>query len=64
MSEWRTIDSAPDEGEVLICFRNKNILPALKKHWGWCFWNGAKMYGWEHITHWIPLPEPLTDDAP
>ena len=64
MNEWRTIDSAPRQADVLICFRNGTVLPVMKRMDNWYFWNGDKLYQPGHITHWMPLPEPPSNATP
>jgi len=63
MAEWKTIDSAPNETDVL-CFWIKNKLEIkygiLGKFDGnWSSFDIPDDY--EYPTHWMELPEPPKD---
>ena len=75
MSEWKPIETAPQDGtEILACFWHPD-LPHLYKPTTvmWAAYHpnaeGKKTFRTSHIggnkmerlTHWIPLPEPPKD---
>ena len=68
MSEWRPIETAPRDGtKVLLCEADQPTEIVL----GWWLQNAWRDYGDigcggfddYNPTHWMPLPEPPSDDV-
>lgn len=66
MSEWRTIESAPKEGQNILLYCP---LPGSEFQvvglWVEGCW--ATSYEWEDVyepTHWMPLPSPPNEGEP
>lgn len=55
-TSWQPMQTAPAMKLVIICFSNGKVMTAVKSNEGWCFQNGDKIMGSEHITHWQELP--------
>lgn len=62
---WQPIDTAPWSGPPVLLWK-----PSTKEHYvaarvrgahgpGWCTPDGYEVFG---ATHWMPLPEPPTNE--
>lgn len=75
MSEWRTFDSAPQTGDVILVYRpDAGVFTALYAEEDWflataehppegeCFWfaSTGEDLTEDLPTHWQPLPAPPT----
>jgi len=75
MSEWRTIESAPKDGSiVLLCFKFPDGLSRKYAMWtgAWRWDADVTSQEWRddengealgNPTHWMPLPLPPSDSA-
>lgn len=69
MTEWKTIDSAPRDGQSILAIISGNhkrtgspYVPEVVEwtEYGWWneMWGDQQNHGVFHPTHWMPLPTP------
>jgi hypothetical protein len=73
---WQPIETAPKDGEWLICWDGKKVQPLTwisdtysTDYTGWAYgladWGGTLYEGYNEVerepTHWMPLPPPPKD---
>jgi hypothetical protein len=72
MSEWKPIESAPEDEAVWIyCTDDMRHIAVAERSWDWTklryvitwkvFWPECNVK--KTITHWQPLPAPPTEEA-
>jgi hypothetical protein len=60
MSSWRTIDTAPRQGETILVANHREAGVAFWRHERWNL--GGLMY-FDRPTHWMPLVLPLPSQS-
>lgn len=69
MSEWRTMESVPKDGTLILAYASLDGLERRRSHMFVLFWciKDPWVAGWEiygggfapfEPTHWQPLPQP------
>jgi hypothetical protein len=61
MSEWQKIDSAPRDGTGVLLSDGKNIEVGSWDE-GYTHGWGSTRGNWLNPTHWMPLPNPPSDE--
>lgn len=60
MHEWISVkDRMPDDSTFVLVFGRETPIGEHFTYMDVCYFNSSiKSLLWEHITHWMPLPEP------
>jgi hypothetical protein len=68
MDEWKTIDTAEVSDENVILWNGKRVFVGYRLDAGWCDACVNDQYAGEpeqpQPTHWMPMPEPPSIEAP
>lgn len=61
---WQPIATAPKDGTAVLCFQNGNMRVCAWSVSGWAFYQrqpGDPIVVMLDPTHWMPLPDPPTE---